>query len=105
MNKKQNYKDELLKKQNGLCALCGRGDFCSACYHGSKHDGPCRIQKVNTLDHDHSCCKTGCEKCYRGITHNYCNRVIPILEINPHLQSPFIKDYLKGKILLKEEIK
>ena len=91
-------KTRLLQEQEGKCAVCRRSEFCSACHFGLSH-GDCKVQPVNTLDHNHShagC--NGCEQCARGVTHSICNRAITILEINEHLQNDFIKAYLaRGK--------
>jgi len=93
---KKAFRKKLLEAQGGNCALCGRPAFCSACHYGMEHNDKCRVQAVNTLDHNHKCCPRGewCEKCARGMTHRICNRFLAILEINPHLQNDFIKAYL-----------
>lgn len=62
--------DELLEKQGGACALCGR----------TEPDHKFGWQ----LDHDHNCCPTkarSCGKCVRGILCFRCNNtVLPIVE-------------------------
>ena len=96
---RQALKDRLLLEQGGLCAVCQRPAFCSACHFELQHVVECRVQPVNTLDHNHGhkgC--NGCEVCARGVTHALCNRAITILEINPHLQNDFTQAYLsRGK--------
>lgn len=88
-------KSKVLESQDGKCAICLRGPFCAACHFNMPHIDGCNLQPVNTLDHNHShkdC--NGCEKCIRGITHPLCNRAITIIELNPHLQSDYMKNYL-----------
>ena len=90
-------KKSLLKSQKNKCAWCLRGDYCAACENKLPHNGKCRKQKIDTLDHNHihkGC--GGCEKCARGMVHMWCNRnSIASVERNPHLQSTFAKKYLK----------
>jgi hypothetical protein len=101
MNQRDKLKQELLIKQNGLCAICRRPRFCAACYKGVQHIEH-KWQEVNTFDHNHShigC--NGCEECARGITHNLCNRAITIIEANIHLQNDYTNEYLnRGKQVL-----
>jgi len=104
---RQALKIKLLAEQGGKCAVCQRDAFCSAHHFGMPHEecnSECKIQPVNTLDHNHSHAGCdGCEQCARGITHALCNRAITILEINPHLQNDFIRAYLaKGQMNPKE---
>ena len=96
--KRLELKERVLREQNGKCAICLRGNFCPKCSNQTKHS-VCKIQTVNTLDHNHNafCAQRGClgcEKCIRCITHVLCNRVLPMIERNEHLQSEFIKKYL-----------
>ena len=99
---RQALKDRLLTEQGGLCAVCKRPAFCSAChFQGKDHAGEHKFQPVSTLDHNHShvgC--DGCEVCARGVTHSLCNRAITILEVNSHLQNDFTRAYLsKGRVV------
>ena len=76
-----NFRDTELARQQGFCAWCQRGIFMG--------------QEVNTLDHDHDCCGTGCECCIRGVVHAYCNRALHITEVNEHLQNDYSKAYFR----------
>lgn len=84
-------------EQGGICPICRFGDFCVKCerYEGHGHDGPCKLQKVNTFDHNHACCKGGCAKCFRGALHSYCNRQLIFLERHPWIASDFVQEYIK----------
>jgi hypothetical protein len=55
--------DQLLAKQKGVCAVCGR---------------PEANGKLLSVDHDHDCCSGNhsCGKCIRGLLCNKCNRGI-----------------------------
>lgn len=51
------------------------------------------------VDHDHKCCdpnirKNSCGKCVRGLLCNRCNRVLGLLEHDPHLMPVYLSDYL-----------
>jgi hypothetical protein len=94
---KEKIKKQALKKQRGICPICGFGRFCKECVRGAGpgHSGPHDYQEVNTFDHNHDCCQTGCAKCFRGTLHQYCNRHLQFLERHPHLQTSMIKKYLK----------
>lgn len=86
-------KAKLLEEQKGLCAICLHGSFQSS---GTWGPNAAKVQEVNTLDHNHAhtgC--AGCEKCARGVTHAYCNRVAAPIEANPHLQNDFTRAFLK----------
>lgn len=54
--------DELLTRQNGLCAIC-------------RTDSPGANRKYFSVDHNHDCCpgKYGCKKCIRGLLCGNCN--------------------------------
>ena len=100
MTKKE--RDALMQKarqeQGGICPICHYGNFCLGCVRNGGHEGPCEYQTLNTFDHNHDCCKKGCEKCFRGALHSWCNRYLPLLERHPHLQTPEITIYLqRGK--------
>jgi len=114
------YRTDRLMANKNKCDWCLKGPWCSACKAeidilDISIPSPRRpqtgqhtigtethlVQMPYIIDHDHSCengkCK-GCSKCYRGITHDYCNRYsIRIAESGPHLQSDFIKQYLGVK--------
>lgn len=69
--------EELLKKQNGVCAICKR----------DSDDG-----KRLSVDHDHNCCpnRQSCGNCIRGLLCRNCNTKlgwfdIYSLEINNYL--------------------
>jgi hypothetical protein len=55
---------ELLKKQNGLCAGCGRAQV--------------EFIKTFCVDHSHNCCsgKKSCGKCIRGLLCVPCNLIL-----------------------------
>ena len=60
---KEEY-DEMLKLHNGKCHSCKDRDAVS-------------------IDHDHTCCKSGrgsCGKCVRGILCNQCNTALGLLQ-------------------------
>ncbi len=80
----------LLSIQNGVCALCRRRPFG-------------RTLAVDHL-HDHHENKTrGCKECIRGLLCNNCNRkILPTIEVNEHLQSDFIKQYLLSRPLMQK---
>jgi Recombination endonuclease VII len=61
---------EILAKQSGVCALCGRS------------------AKRLCVDHDHKCCPKKCKscgKCIRGLLCVRCNMVLGWLEFNPSI--------------------
>lgn len=62
---------EMLKAQNGCCALCGIGS-------------PGSYYKYFCIDHDHLCCPThvSCGKCIRGLLCWQCNRRLGSYENN-----------------------
>jgi hypothetical protein len=113
MSSRDKLRENLLEQQGGKCAVCLRGPWCSTCrvevsiddieeigkgkfkfFH--KNHPEHHVQMINTLDHHHSHkeCK-GCEKCVRGMTHDLCNRAfLAVVEINNHLQSEYLKEYL-----------
>lgn len=86
-----------LVKQKGKCPICRFPAFCKECHRGAGpgHVGPCKLQPVNTFDHNHSCCNDGCAECFRGALHQYCNRFMSFLERHPHLQTAEIRKYLE----------
>lgn len=52
---------------------------------------------VPRIDHDPKCCPAGkksCGKCTRGLLCNRCNRVLGLLEKDPHLLPPYLVNYL-----------
>jgi hypothetical protein len=70
-------------EQNGVCPICGYGNFCFECVRGKGPESPHKheYQTLNSFDHDHNCCKKGCEKCFRGALHAFCNqRILPVWE-------------------------
>lgn len=75
---------EMLKNQNNMCACCGR------LFGEIKESRPC-------VDHDHRCCNkaTSCGKCIRSLLCRWCNRLIGILEKNPHLVQ-YLKENTKN---------
>jgi hypothetical protein len=94
-NYKRNYQitiaeyEEILAKQDGTCALCGRPEV---------------LKRRLAVDHDHSHhedSRKACKECIRGLLCQDCNRFhVPWLEANPHLQSDFVKIYLKCRPFL-----
>lgn len=63
--------DELLRLQDGGCAICG-----------VKHNLP---QKYFDIDHNHSCCgrRKACDRCRRGLLCRNCNSAIGRLKEDP----------------------
>lgn len=56
-----------------VCAYCHLGDYCRGCEDSKKKH---KVQNKYVLDHNHLCsCKEGCEKCLRGLVHDFCNKV------------------------------
>lgn len=56
-----------------VCAYCHRGDYCQGCVDPKKKH---KVQNKYVMDHNHACtCKTGCERCWRGLVHDFCNKV------------------------------
>ena len=69
--------------QGEVCPVCGFGNFCKECERGKlpnlSHEH--EYKTLNTFDHNHRCCKDGCEKCFRGALHSWCNRrILPVWE-------------------------
>lgn len=89
--KRDELKAKLLREQNGCCFVCQKKEYLSSNDGKGFYGAPARIQKVNTLDHNHSHVLSdatmcpGCEQCARGMCHNYCNRMLTLLERNEHL--------------------
>jgi hypothetical protein len=79
---------EILKQhQNSRCALC-RKEY-----------------PIFDIDHDHGHCPyaRACKECIRGLLCRLCNRYhLPWLEKNLHLQSEFVKNYLKSRPFLEQ---
>jgi hypothetical protein len=67
----QRYR-ELLYAQNGVCAICGMGNF---------RMGECVPLGI---DHDHACCpgKSSCGRCVRGPHCSSCGGFLGFLEYN-----------------------
>ena len=65
------YYNELLEKQNGVCAIC-QGDSGSRRFN---------------IDHDHACCSGlySCGKCVRGLLCGSCNKAIGLLKENKEI--------------------
>jgi Recombination endonuclease VII len=62
--------DQLLKEQNGVCAICLQ---------------PPTPENPLVVDHDHSCCSSRfvtCGKCVRGLLHRTCNHALGIFMDN-----------------------
>jgi hypothetical protein len=59
--------NELLEKQNGVCAVCGKKQ---------------KEKRPLFVDHNHACCPgvRSCGKCIRGIVCTGCNTLIGFLE-------------------------
>jgi hypothetical protein len=72
---------DLMKKQNGVCAICKRED---------------ESGKRLSVDHDHSCCAgvSSCGKCIRGLLCSRCNRTLGMVEDNVDYLNSMI-EYLK----------
>lgn len=67
--------DNLLDKQNGVCAICKKAET-------KRTKGTlCRL----SVDHDHSCCsgRKSCGKCVAGLLCSKCNRILGLLKDNP----------------------
>lgn len=71
--------------QNNICPICHKSDYCSG-RNCNNHTikNKCVYQKLTVLDHNHNHkngkCE-GCPKCWRGLTHDYCNcKTLPVLE-------------------------
>ena len=60
---------QMWEDQGRSCAICLRPVDLDSCH----------------MDHDHACCKRGCSKCLRGITHGLCNATIGFMEESPEL--------------------
>jgi len=71
--------DELLKKQNGVCAICKHTE--TSIHHISKK------LKFLAVDHDRKCCPTidTCGKCIRGLLCTRCNTGIGKMRDDPEL--------------------
>jgi hypothetical protein len=65
------FYDALFEQQGGVCGICGR---------------PPQKQRLH-MDHNHSCCKRGCEECIRGLLCSRCNLMVGFWET-------FIRDHL-----------
>lgn len=89
---KDGLREILIKNQNGRCAFCNR----------PQAENGIRGYRVRTIDHDHSCSeghdpKKMCPKCVRGLLHSDCNRYLRTPEDDPHLQTDYIKAYLRAR--------
>ncbi|MFD1083921.1 endonuclease VII domain-containing protein [Micromonospora andamanensis] len=73
--------DEMLKAQDGVCAICGEGPG----------------KKALHVDHDHACCpgKESCGKCVRGLLCYRCNAGIGLLRDSPEIMRAAVA-YIKG---------
>jgi hypothetical protein len=73
------------------CQICGRS-LLMGLYGGERDRWP-------HLDHDHDCCKAGCEKCVRGILCRECNGGLGFFRNDPgflrlaakYLETSFLK--------------
>lgn len=74
---------DLMKKQNGVCAICKRED---------------ESGKRLSVDHDHSCCSRAgsCGKCIRGLLCSRCNKTLGMVEDNIDYLNSMI-EYLNQK--------
>ncbi len=79
--------EELLRSQNGVCALCGEPE--AKIHHRSGE-----VARL-AVDHDHGCCPGSrtCGRCVRGLLCYDCNLVIGKAEAKPLLAERFA-DYL-----------
>jgi len=60
----------LLRAQDGVCAICGRGLSRSFGADNTARSGPAPL----FIDHDHVCCQRGsCGRCNRGLLCSGCN--------------------------------
>ncbi|MFF5293068.1 endonuclease domain-containing protein [Paractinoplanes globisporus] len=60
----------LLRAQDGVCAICGRGLSRSFGADDTARSGPAPL----FIDHDHVCCRRGsCGRCNRGLLCSGCN--------------------------------
>ena len=71
---------DMLEKQNGVCAVCGKVD----------------TKQRLSIDHDHKHCagQYSCGKCIRGLLCNRCNRVLGKVGDSIELLLSFV-NYLK----------
>jgi hypothetical protein len=73
--------DTMRQRQNNCCP-CGKGfDTTSP-----------------NVDHDHACCAAlkSCGKCVRGLLCGRCNKVLGMLEQEPHLLPAYLSSYLSN---------
>jgi hypothetical protein len=89
----------LLSTQSNGCALCFKPVSCQT-----------GRNKKFAIDHDHTHqhkTKTvACRECIRGLLCSSCNRrLLPVLEENGHLQSDFVKQYLRNRPFQNMSIK
>lgn len=79
-------KAEMARSQDFLCAICGK--FMP---EGNRY-----------LDHDHACCpgrpEKACGNCYRGVTHNLCNRWLGLAGDDPEVLE-HAAAYLRSKTI------
>lgn len=77
--------EELLRKQNGVCAICGK---------------PEPTKKRLSIDHDHSCCPgmKSCGKCIRGLLCFRCNAGLGNLDDSIRRLERAVK-YLRAGVL------
>lgn len=76
--------DDLLERQNGGCAICGR------------------VEVRLVIDHDHDCCPSGgyrhpnCGLCVRGLICVRCNNLLGYLESTPEETLRRALSYIAG---------
>lgn len=84
---------EMLDKQQGVCALCGRPET---------DIGRSGNVKFLSVDHDRSCCPgtKSCGKCIRGILCSKCNTGLGKFNDDPELMAKAIAYLTKGTGML-----
>jgi len=87
-----NEYNELLEKQNGVCAICKKPE--------SRIHPKGKVVSLS-VDHDHACCpgKQSCGKCIRGLLCGSCNLILgkieEFIELNGSMDN--LINYLKGE--------